>query len=526
MGALDDWLNARLAQYDAPGVPGGVIALCQGGEIAYTRTFGRANLEFDIPWTLDTRYRVASVTKQFVGAVALLLERAGALRLDDDIRRYLPELPKFDAPISLRQLLAMTSGIRHEEAALMSFLGETAGSLEDLYAIVTRSPLHFDTGSYALYSCANYRLAARILERASGQTLNELLQRLILAPLGMTRSLSHPDYDLALPELACLYHPDGGCYRREQSAMQMSGDGALIATARDLARWLGSLQQDSLGVSAQLTTPSPLPAGRRSNYGLGIGLTRYRGLRVWEHGGSFGSYLFQLPERDFGVILLCNRLDIDRWTLARELADLWLYGESASAACWLSYATQHGDDQLLPHTGRYVHCETGYTVTLELWRGALWAEVLGASEALEPTGPLSFASASPASAFRLRLAQDADSLDADMGRQGWLTFGRVAPELGLEDATPYLGAYANDELAGVQVIDEAAGALRLTVRHGRVVKLQQRLTPLAPDVFTADALALKFVRDRAGRVVGVRESINRARDLYFYRMNGSGGATC
>jgi CubicO group peptidase (beta-lactamase class C family) len=520
---LNLYLENQLGHVDQPHTPGCIIAVLDGGEIVFSKGYGRANVEFDVPWTLDTNYRIASITKQFVGAAMLLLEDTNKLSLEDDIRTYLPEMPTYSKPITIRHLLTMTSGIRHEEASIMAFAGEHTASLEDMFELVTKSPLHFETGSYANYSCANYRLLVRILERVSGQTFNDFLQENIFKPLGMRSSSSHPDYAHVLPNLAHLYYPDRTVFRREQTNIQMSGDGAMISTVNDLIHWVRALQHSTLGetFTKRLTTPGRLSDRRAVNYGLGIGLnTSYRGLQVWEHSGSFGTNLFHLPDKNFSVIVFCNRMDIDRWELVRDVADVYLFGESSSAATWLGYKPEVNLEHF---QGNYVNVETGYTLTLELWRGALEAGFLGSSETLQAVSDTEFVSTSLASALRLRWTNNPDEVYVDVGKGDWTKFQRVLQNFQVTNLQDYVGKYYNAELDIVQRLEVKNGKLELTVKHGRSSKMCEWLEPLAPDIFRTSEIPLKFIRDEAGSIIGINESVNAARDVWFERWRARDG---
>jgi CubicO group peptidase (beta-lactamase class C family) len=523
---LEKFLDEQLHYLEQPRTPGCMIAVLEGGKIVFSKGYGCANVEFNLPWTLDTKYRIASITKQFVGATMLLLEDAGKLKLEDDIRCYLPEMPAFSKPITIRHLLTMTSGIRHEEASIMTFAGENTASLENMYEQVTKSPLHFETGSYSLYSCANYRLLTRILERVTGQSFNDYLQENIFRPLAMKDSSSHPDYNHIVSNLAYLYHPKGQGYRREQTEIQMSGDGAIISTVHDMVLWLQELRQSTLEKTLveRLTNPGQLDDGRVVNYGLGISVnTSYRGLRVWEHSGAFGTNLFHLPDKDFSVIVFCNRMDINRWELARDIADVYLFGESSSVAIWLAHDTfKVSEDNLKNVQGNYVNLETGYTLTLELVRDALRARLLGSKEMLQAVSEHEFISTSLASSLRVRI-ENSNKIYAKIGKDEWAQFQRVSQNYQAKNLQDYVGRYYNPELDAFQTVELNDDKLELKEKHGRSTKLCEQLEPLATDIFRTSEIAVKFLRDTTGSVTGMNESINLARDVWFERWRARDG---
>jgi CubicO group peptidase (beta-lactamase class C family) len=516
----DAWLQleARLLEFDRPYTPGIHVIVLQGSHTVFSRGYGRASPAFDIPWTADTKYRVASVTKPFVGQLMLLLAAEGYLSFDDPIRRFLPELPGWADAIRIRHLLTMTSGIPHIEATLAALAGTERATLDELFELTGRVGLHFEPGTAALYSCENYRLAARIAERATGESFEALLHSKIFEPLGMHDTSSHPDYDLDLPRLAVLHHPTENGLRREQTRIQMSGDGAVISTANDLACWLAYLRDPKRGreLLRRMGEPARLHDGRTTTYGFGLGSTFYRSHPALEHSGSFGSYIFHLPEVDVSVVLLCNRLDIDRWVLARQLLDALFYNTVGTEGEWLNYPAYISDREVFEHhTGEYVNPETGYHLTLSLHDGALHVQFLGRSERLAPVSRTQFYSVTLASTLTLKI--DSERIHATLPQHNQRTFIRVIPHQLCVHAD-YVGTYYNRALELRHEIIECDSHLVLVSREGFVTTVRRDLEPLAPDVFVAGSIGLRFERDARGRVTSVTESINLARDLHFARL--------
>src|SRR5262245_37868897 len=181
-------VDALFASYDKPGSPGCALGVIKDGKLIYTRGYGIANLEHNIPNGSQIVYDIGSDSKQFTAASALLLAAQGKLSLEDDVRKYIPELPTYQKPITIRHLLHHTSGLR-DYAALFGLAGINTDdvSTEDdaLKMIVRQKALNFTPGDEWLYSNSGYFLLSIIVKRACGKTLAEFAKEQIFDPLGM-----------------------------------------------------------------------------------------------------------------------------------------------------------------------------------------------------------------------------------------------------------------------------------------------------------------------------------------------------
>ena len=174
--SLSDTVDKIFAQWDKPDSPGCELAVIKDGQIVYKRGYGMANLEHNIPMSPSSIMDTGSVSKQFTAMAVALLAEQSKLSLDDDIRKYLPEIPKYETPITIRHLIHHTSGIR-DYLTLMSIAGTrdddhyVDGEVMNLLA--RQKELNFKPGSEFLYSNSGYFLLSQIVKRASGQTLRE-----------------------------------------------------------------------------------------------------------------------------------------------------------------------------------------------------------------------------------------------------------------------------------------------------------------------------------------------------------------
>ncbi|HEX7956842.1 MAG TPA: serine hydrolase domain-containing protein, partial [Pyrinomonadaceae bacterium] len=166
--------DAFLSQWDKNDLPGCAVGVVRDGRLVYKRGFGMANLEYDIPNTPSTRFNLASASKPFTALSIALLAQQGKLSLDDDIRKYVPEIPKYEDTITIRHLLHHTSGIR-EYQALIFFGGlgtDNAYSDKAILSMLARQKnVSFKPGTKHQYSNSNYHLLGIIVGRVSGKSL-------------------------------------------------------------------------------------------------------------------------------------------------------------------------------------------------------------------------------------------------------------------------------------------------------------------------------------------------------------------
>jgi CubicO group peptidase (beta-lactamase class C family) len=204
-----DTLFARWDRADSPGCSIGVV---QDGRFIYQRGYGSANLDYGIPNSPDMQYYVGSDSKQFTAAAIALLSLSGRISLDDDIRKYFPEMNAYQRPVTVRHLVHHTGGVR-DIYTLMSLGGKR---LEDVFTdaeavalIARQKELNFAPGDDYLYSNSGYFLLAQLIKRVTGQSLRVFADSAIFRPLGMTRTHFHDDPGHIMPKRAMSYEPDG-----------------------------------------------------------------------------------------------------------------------------------------------------------------------------------------------------------------------------------------------------------------------------------------------------------------------------
>jgi CubicO group peptidase (beta-lactamase class C family) len=332
-------VDALFAKWNKAGVPGAAVEVIRDGKLVLRKAYGMADIERGVPMTPDAVLNAGSVTKQFTAFAIHLLEQEGKLAIGDEVHRYLPELPDFGKPITLRHLMQHTSGLR-DPINLMILGGwrlDDITTTDDALAIIARQrALNFNPGDEYLYSNAGYDLLAEIVRRVSGKPLAAFIKERIFDPLGMRNSSFRAHYGSLVPGRALSYEAtiDGG-YRNVPEHRDGAGPGGLLSTVDDLARWERNFVDGRVGgkaLIARMHETTTLNNGKPHQYASGLFIEKYRGRRLVEHSGGIAGYrsvLARYPDQGLSVILLANAGDINPVGMGRKLADIYLDGSAA-----------------------------------------------------------------------------------------------------------------------------------------------------------------------------------------------------
>ncbi|HVR07280.1 MAG TPA: serine hydrolase domain-containing protein [Thermoanaerobaculia bacterium] len=321
-------------RFTAGASPGCAVAVVADGKVALARGYGFADLSRRLPITPRTVFDIASTSKQFTAACVLLLAARGRLSLDEDIRRYVPELPRHDAVITLGQLLHHTSGLPNYIDLLVKAgkrYDEVTTDDDALAALAGAPDLEFPPGTAYHYNDSGYFLLSLVVKRVSGRSLRQFAAENLFAPLGMADTRIVDDDGEEVPRRALPYSPAaGGGFQTEATRWEQTGDGGVNTTVLDLAKWAASFDSPGTGkeaLVAAMTTPGRLADGTPLGYAGGLFLDSFHGERRVRHPGSWRGWsaeLMRLPDRRLSVITLCNRDDADPAALSEQVADLYL----------------------------------------------------------------------------------------------------------------------------------------------------------------------------------------------------------
>lgn len=346
--ALTARVDQLFAQWDKPDTPGCALAIIKDGEIIYKRGYGMANLELNVPIAPNTVFQVGSIAKQFTAMAILLLAQQGKLSLDDDVRKYVPEVPDFGTPITLRHLVHHTSGLRdqYEMLQMAGWRSDDVITEKDVLDMVARQrTLNHKPGEEYLYTNTGYTLLAIVVKRVAGKSLAEFAEDNIFKPLGMASTRFVDDHRLIIKGLADAYLPtEGNKFLKWMAADDHAGADNLFTTVEDLARWDQNFYDKRIGgarLIEQMLTPGVISNDPTFDYAFGLNINRYKGLRMIQHSGSrlgYRSQFMRFPDERFSVACLCNaRIEPD--TIARRIADIYLADQFKPAAASQSSAS-------------------------------------------------------------------------------------------------------------------------------------------------------------------------------------------
>ncbi len=369
--------------WDKPNSPGVAVLILKDGKIIHKKGYGFANLEHDVPIDPNTIFHVASVSKQFTAFAIALLAHEGKLCLDDEIQKYVPEMAKFEHPITIRHLVHHVSGLR-DQWALATIAGwrmDDVITTEHLMKIITnQQELNFAPGSKFLYSNSGYTLMAIIVERITGIPFPKYIKRTVLEPLRMNNSHVHDDHELIVKNRAYSYAPKpGGGFKKKVLSYANFGATSLFTTAEDLSKWMNNYTTAKVGgpqVISQMHERYTLTNGKTIDYAFGLMSKHYKGLPLIYHTGSdagFRAYFGRFPEHRLGIILLSNVTSFQREQLAMRIADICLKPQiekyQKSEPIQIDYKSCDGT-YLIKSLGKLLsveHVNNGFAVHLEGW---------------------------------------------------------------------------------------------------------------------------------------------------------------
>lgn len=368
-------VDALFSRFTAPGSPGCIVGVNERGDARVRSAYGLADIERAVPMRPGMLVEVGSVSKQFTAASILLLERDGKLSIDEDVRRYWPTFPDFGATITMRHLLGHTAGLR-DQYNLLALVGRTpeevVTTVDEVVALLERQrTLNHPVGSRYAYSNTGFTFAGALVKRLSGQSLADFSTARLLRANGLTQAQWRDDFREIVPNRALAYRQrDDGRWEQDLPFSNLHGSGGLMMTVDEMLRWTELLHQDRIGPPGMLramTTVGTLNDGSSTEYGLGLMVRQWRGVREVAHSGStagYRAYLAHYPDYGLSVAMQCNAANSDYVALARSVAALFLADRLQPAPPAAPAPTARTRYVVAPATlaayaGRYRDAETG-----------------------------------------------------------------------------------------------------------------------------------------------------------------------
>lgn len=515
-------VDTFLSQWDKNDAPGGAVGVVKDGRLVYKRGFGMANLDYDVPNTPLTRFNLASVSKPFTAFSIALLAQQGKLSLDDDIRKYVPEIPKYEYPITIRHLIHHASGIREYEA-LVLFGGQGTDKAYSPKAVLNmlarQKNISFKPGSKYQYSNSGYFLMGIIVERVSGKSLRAFADENIFKPLGMKNTLLFDNRFEVVKNRAHGYQvgPDKSI-RARSSLYDLVGAGGVLTTVEDLYLWDQNFYEPKVGnkeLIKLMTTPGTLNSGEKMNYAFGMWRGEYKGLPVITHSGNMFGYrarIVSFPEQKFTVIALSNNMAILPSVITAKLADIYLEGQlkpevpsPKKVPETLPPAISLSEKEALRYAGIYASRESGAVFKLSLKDGKLINSGLLTNET--PVMAIS------ENRFVMVAGTDKYELIPVFNNTGAVSEIKLTtngvPDVFVPVKPPFDSPQQLSEYAGTYYSDEFDADWKISLKGKNLSlqigeNLQPQLTAAYADVFTTanGQINLSFTRDDKGKIAG------------------------
>jgi CubicO group peptidase (beta-lactamase class C family) len=539
---LHDQTDKVFAKWDSTVSPGCALSVMQEGQIIYKRGYGMADLDHDVAITPETIFHVASISKQFTAAAIVLLAQDGKLSLDDDVHKYIDELPDFGARITIRHLIYHTSGLR-DQWALLGLAGWRYSldliTDDDVMGLMSRQKdLNFKPGEKHVYCNTGYTLLAQIVKRVSGQSFREFTTSRIFDPLGMKSTHFRDDHAEIVKHIAYGYEEGKGrnVYRLSVTNFDTVGATSLLTTVEDLAHWDENFYHPIVGgpeLVAQQLQRGKLNSGKELDYAFGLEHGKYRGLATVDHGGADAGYradLLRFPQQHFSVACLCNQAETNPSELARKVADIYLAEQlkepPPARVDPSANPVSIPDERLSQYAGLYWKTDEERAMRILHKDGKLF---LRASEEenleLAPLAdnrfmlvvfPVAFTFEQAAAGGSWRLSiQGPDQEKPDVFER--VTQAQPSPD----ELSSYAGSYVSDEIEPIYRISVEKGSLVLK----RLKSKPEKLQPTLVDYFEGSNGDLHFQRDQSGKISGFLLNSGRIKNFRFRKMKAEATST-
>lgn len=526
-------VDKLFSQWDKHDSPGAAIAVLKEGKIIYKNGYGESQLEYNIPITPSTIFHVASVSKQFTAFSIVMLANQGKLSLDDDIHQYLPEAPDFVESITIRHLIHHISGLRDQ----WELLAMAGWRLDDvitkehiLTAFRSQEELNFKPGDEYLYCNTGYTLLAEIVERVTGQPFPEWTKENLFQPLGMSNTHFHDDHQMIVKNRAYSYAPseDSGFKKRVLSYANV-GATSLFTTVEDLTKWANNFFTKNVGgpqVIAQMEQQGVLNSGEKIDYAFGVGIGKYKGLKIISHSGGdagFRSHLLLFPDQKFAVAVLSNCGNINTGQLARQTSEVYLGNlmeeEPKEDKTSERKAADIPSSVLEVYEGKY-ELEDGSMLVLTKEADRLMAEHPAAPEKIQlfPEAMAKFFVKEEDAQVHFHPEKDGYVERLTLFMEGNAIKGK---RIKIEELTPeqmqgYIGDYYSEELGTTyKIILQENKLLARHRRHGEIPLIMSKR-----DIFTGRQWffrKVQFIRNKNQNISGFLLTGGRVRNLRFVK---------
>ncbi|HEY4335581.1 MAG TPA: serine hydrolase domain-containing protein [Puia sp.] len=513
-------IDRVFSELDKTSSPGCALAVLKNGKVIYTRGYGMSNLEYSIAITPGSIFHVASISKQFTAAAIQRLALEGKLSLDDDVRKYVPEVPEVGYRITLANLIHHTSGLR-DQWDLQALAGWRDGDLiteDDILEMMQRQQgLNFRPGDEYVYCNTGYTLLGVVVKRVTGVSLRRYADSVFFQPLGMSSTHFHSDHSEIVPNRTSAYTREEGRWEINIPVFDNYGATSLFTTVGDLAKWDENFYTAAVGGRAfidAMLKPGVFNNGSVQNYASGLALGEYKGRRTVEHAGSDAGYranFLRFPEEHFSVIILANLGEVNPSNLCRRVADLFLSGGPAVEVARVVVDTVTAGKW----AGDYFDFVTKARMKVEISAaGLVNSGTLSVNgNTLRPLNDSIFSS--NGTEYRFHSAGDITTVKLRTNGLQDRSYEKVKKTtVSLKGLEEYVGTYYSKELDVKYTLFMKDYTLQMKEPRYDPAELM----PFIKDVFTGP-FVMEVQRDKKGKVSGFLVSTGRSRNIRFEKTN-------
>ena len=533
----EEKVDQLFAFWDNTNSPGAAIAVVQNGAIVNSKGYGIANLEYDIPITSNSVFHIASVSKQFTAFSIAMLTDEGKLSLDDDIRKYLPELHQFEDTITIQHLIHHTSGLR-DQWSLLAMAGwrldDVITSDQILKLLCNQTELNFKPGNEFLYCNSGFTLLAKIVERVTGTPFPTWTNDHIFEPLGMRTTLFYDDHEKIVKDRAYSYSQDGNGYKKSVLNYANVGATSLFTPVDDLSKWAINFEEPKVGnqrIMEMMNQRGILNNGDTIDYAFGQGIGNYRGLKLISHGGAdagYRTYLGRFPDQRFSVIVFSNLGSFNTGGMAMKISDIYLdeffdkEEKVADADKEEDVEFKDVDTSILEdYIGEY-ELFPGFILTISLENNQLMGQGTGQPK-VEMKAVTDSVFAVPVADATIIFSRDENNkVNQLLLKQG----GQDMKALKLEKFDP--SSVDMNGFTGEFYSKELGTSYTFIVENDTLLARHQRhpdftFIPTKTDFFSGSVWffqGIEFVRDSDKAIIGLKASNGRVRNLWFEKVDG------
>lgn len=523
-------IDSVFLEWDKTDAPGCALGIYKNGEIHYAKGYGMANLEYDIPNSPNSVFRIASTSKQFTAACILLLVEQGKLSLQDSLSGIFPDFPDYANSITIQQLLNHTSGIRdYLQIAYLRGLGDDAYYQDDqiMEWLVNQTDLNFQPGEEHLYSNSGYWLLGQIVNKVAEKSMAEFAQEAIFKPLKMNSTHFHNDHTEIVKNRATGYYPkrEGG-YQIYRTTLDMIGDGGIFTTINDIKKWDDSFYESdvlSRNFWNMMTARGILNNGDTIDYASGLDIGEYKGLKTIRHGGAFVGFraeILRFPDEKMSIVVFANRGDANPSRKANEIANILLRDKfvpekpveikeakrEEKPAKEFNLEALVGTYQIRPDLVLKINLKNDSLHVLQKWNQSSYSIVRGKGNTFKIPGNdgLNFLFTELKEGFTQTLMILQEGRETKANRKEEFNFSKI-------DMNVYTGTFYSKELDVKYKLELEDKILKLRVESN---KDKMECTPTELDQFSMGLGLLRFQR-LDGRITGFQLDSGRVNNLKF-----------